>query len=343
MTSFLPILMMTLGVANGQDDGEGILLGSLSELNHLVTGQVYLMSEKVMEIRGFSYDGTAPATYFWVDTAPRPTGGGVIAPDGSPSLNCATTNTDPDLPAVTNVNHRVEFPGDTTINDYLGGSLSVWCEAFAANFGHLTFPSILTVPAANVPLECTAVEPVVPTDPPMLDIPPFIPTPEGYNCEELNPVDGAEGGAPLQVRWRVSADATMLELELIGMLPEGEYFSFGVSGSNERTEMIGADAQIADWVNGQPRVRDFYMDSRAQCSGVSGVCRDDAGGFTDDVLEVSGETDAESGVTVIRYKKPLTPTDAGQTTTGGAAVDQALSIAAGVETFIVWVSRCNLL
>ena len=337
LTSFLPIMMMAVG-ANGE-----ILLGSLSELNHLVTGDVYLLSAKVMEIRGFTYDGTAPATYFWVDTASSPTGGGVIAPDGSPSLNCATTNTDPDLPAVTNVNHRVEFPGDSTINDYLGGSLSVWCEAFAANFGHLTFPlSIDALPTADVPLECTG-DAGDPTggnmmDDEELDIPVFIPTPEGYNCEELNPVDGAEGGAPLQVRWRVSDDSTMLELELIGMLPEGQYFAFGVSGSNERTEMIGADAQIADMVNGQPRVRDFYMDSRAQCSGVSGVCRDDAGGFTDDVSEVSGETDAESGVTVIRYKKPLAPSDAGQTTTAGAAVDQALNIAAGVQTFVVWVS-----
>ncbi|KAL3912541.1 MAG: hypothetical protein SGILL_006840, partial [Bacillariaceae sp.] len=212
---------------------------------------------------------------------------------------------------------------------------------FAADFGHLTFPlSIDALPATatTTQLECfddTGAE--MPGDGgDETDIPAFIPTPEGYNCEELNPVEGAEGGAPLQVRWRVNDDQTELEVELIGMLPEGEYFAFGVSGSNERTEMIGADVQIADMFNGAPRVRDFFMDSRAQCSGVAGVCRDDAAGFTDDILSVGGEVDEESGVTIIRYKKPLSPTDLGSTTNAGVAVDQGLSIAAGVSTFIAW-------
>jgi hypothetical protein len=33
------------------------------------------------------------------------------------------------------VTQRVEFPEGVTIDDYLGGSLSVWCEQFAAKFG----------------------------------------------------------------------------------------------------------------------------------------------------------------------------------------------------------------
>ena len=84
-------------------------------------------------------------------------------------------------------------------------------------------------------------------------------------------------------------------------------------------------------VNGVPRVRDFFMSSRAECAGDSGVCPDDAAGFTDDISEVS--SDSAEGYTVFRYRKPLVPSDA----TGGA-VDQIVSTEAGVMTFIVWVS-----
>lgn len=239
LTSFLPLIVLV----SGQD---GLSLGRLSELNHLVTGEVFLLSEKVLEIRGFSYDGTAPAAFFWLDTAPGPTAGGRVAPDGSPSLNCALSSVDRTLPALSNVNQRVEFPGDTTITNFLGGSLSVWCVSFAANFGHLTFPSTLPAEAMSLvgpELECSAVDASDSPVDPNVDIPSFIPTPEGFNCEELNPVGNPAGNAPLQVRWRVNEE--ILEVELIGRLPEGEYFGFGVSGSNERTEMIGADAQIA--------------------------------------------------------------------------------------------------
>jgi DOMON domain len=204
---------------------------------------------------------------------------------------------------------------------------SVWCEAFAANFGHFTIPAEL--PAAipgPVALECSNDQPA------SSDIPDWIATPDGYNCEELNPTIGAAGDAPFHVRWRVDGD--WLDVELIGRLPEGEYFGFGVSGATDRTFMIGADVQIGDINGGQPRVRDFFMDQRAQCSGTSGVCRDTAVQFTDDVAEVSG--DSQDGITVIRYRKPVSPTDTGLLSSAGVDVDQTVIVEPGVEQFIAW-------
>jgi Electron transfer DM13 len=243
---YLALASLMAVAVHGQE--EGFFLGSLRTLNHLVSGDVFLLSEKVLEIRGFSYDGTAPAAFFWLDTAPNPTSGGRIAADGSPSLGCAATTSDPELPSLSNVNQRVEFPGETTIRDYLGGSLSVWCEAFAANFGDLTFPTSIPETALSVvgpELECSSSTEADsdPADDVATDIPTFIPTPEGFNCEELNPLSDPIGNVPLQVRWRVNNN--LLEIELIGRLPEGEYVGFGVSGSDEGTEMIGADAQVA--------------------------------------------------------------------------------------------------
>jgi hypothetical protein len=91
-------------------------------------------------------------------------------------------------------------------------------------------------------------------------------------------------------------------------------------------------------VNGVPRVRDFFLSSRAECSGVSGVCRDDAAGFIDDISEVSSDT--AEGFTVIRYRKPLVPSDVAVSSADGGAIDQIVSTEAGVATFIVWVSPC---
>mmetsp|Transcript_9066 Transcript_9066/g.15013 ORF Transcript_9066/g.15013 Transcript_9066/m.15013 type:complete len:184 (+) Transcript_9066:249-800(+) len=119
----------------------GIFLGSFRTRAHRVAGDVFLLTERIMEIRGYSYDGTAPVVYFWADTNPRPSRGGTILSDGSPTLGCATRDGDPDLPRAENLPaQRVEFPDGLSIRDFWGGSLSVWCERFSANFGDMIFP-----------------------------------------------------------------------------------------------------------------------------------------------------------------------------------------------------------
>jgi hypothetical protein len=87
---------------------------------------------------------------------------------------------------------------------------------------------------------------------------------------------------------------------------------------------------------GAARARDFFMDGRAQCNGVSGVCSDSGSGFADDVTGVSGEKDF--GLSLVRYTRPLVPSDTSASSPGGQpmAVDQSISIAAGIETFIAW-------
>ena len=104
-----------------------IFLDSLTTKAHLVSGDVYLLSEKVLEIRSYVYDGEGPAGFFWVDTAASPTAGGRVISDGSPSSGCAMTADDTPLPRAEGVTQRVVFPDGVTINDYLGGSSCVWC------------------------------------------------------------------------------------------------------------------------------------------------------------------------------------------------------------------------
>jgi hypothetical protein len=75
-----------------------------------------------------------------------------------------------------------------------------------------------------------------------------------------------------------------------------------------------------------PRVQDLFLDFRAQCNRVSGVvsgvCPDLVGGFTNDVRDVSAEQDL--GITLIRYRRPLIPTDNGTLTSRSEPVDMTI-------------------
>lgn len=57
---------------------------------------------------------------------------------------------------------------------------------------------------------------------------------------------------------------------------DGQYISFGLSGDESRSLMIGGDVVLA-WFErstGRGHVVDYYIESKSQCSGRSGVCPD---------------------------------------------------------------------
>ena len=103
---------------------------------HRLAGQVVILSERVLEVRGFVYDGQAPAAYFWIDTRSTPSSDGVILLDGAPTNSCGK---DELRAADGSKTYRVEFPEGTSVRDYLGGSISVWCEVASANFGEVCY------------------------------------------------------------------------------------------------------------------------------------------------------------------------------------------------------------
>lgn len=227
--SDLTVENLTLECSVASSGVSETFLGALWTNAHLVAGDVYLLSENVLEIRGFTYDGTAPAAYFWADTNPTPSVNGQVLSDGSPSNGCAQKVGDPILPAAISITQRVEFPDGLTIRDFLGGSFSVWCESFAANFGSIQLPSTLDeaeIPFQGPDLECTEG---------INDVPLIVKTAESYNCEPLN--------EDFQVRWKVNGE--IIDFELVGMIPDDTYMAFGVSGATDRTFMIGADVVIA--------------------------------------------------------------------------------------------------
>lgn len=77
-----------------------------------------VLSERVLEIRGFEYDGLGPAAYWWADANSSPSDDGFILLDGPPSNGCGET---PITGANGSASYRVEFPEGTSILDVLGG------------------------------------------------------------------------------------------------------------------------------------------------------------------------------------------------------------------------------
>jgi len=94
-------------------DAQELFLGPLVERDHDVNGDVYVLSERVLEIRNFEYDGTGPAAYWWADTAAVPSSGGsaLISVDNTPSCGMMIGFAADGTQTV-----RVEFPEGMTIN-----------------------------------------------------------------------------------------------------------------------------------------------------------------------------------------------------------------------------------
>ncbi|KAG8234228.1 hypothetical protein J437_LFUL007733 [Ladona fulva] len=86
--------------------------------------------------------------------------------------------------------------------------------------------------------------------------------------------------------------------------------SFGVSGEDKESRMIGGDVVVA-WLDSdsfQGRVEDYFLEDKAQCSGTRGSCPDiKLQGGTESIRLLSAAR--SDGHTVITYQRPLNPVD----------------------------------
>jgi serine protease inhibitor ecotin len=58
---------------------------------------------------------------------------------------------------------------------------------------------------------------------------------------------------------------------------DGEYMSFGLSGDDTRSKMIGGDVVVA-WVDKttlKGYAYDYFLDAKSQCAGTRGSCPDE--------------------------------------------------------------------
>ncbi|XP_033097580.1 fibropellin-1-like [Anneissia japonica] len=245
-------------------------LGFTPRRYNVMADDVIIVDSKTIRFENLFYDGTAPATYFWVGTG-TPSSSGFIVPDEDGNKNTV-------LRAYTGETITIVFDGNLTVFDI--DYISIWCESARQDFGSVTVP-----------------------DSSLLNIPPSYSTqpsgPAFENCEQLN--------ENMQVLWTINGGS--IDIQLKGTVPFGEYMSFGISGSTTRTTMIGSDVAVA-WFDGeQAQAVDYYLSGYSQCSSGNGACPDvqSIPQGRNDLTGVSGSV--EDGVTAISYTRLLNTGD----------------------------------
>lgn len=258
-------------IPSNLDYPKELVLGtSLTGAHNTRVNSVILKDAKTLLLSKFGYDGSAPDAYFLAGKG-KPNGQGTKIPDEKGSLSR--------LRGYSNVDLTLTLPGDTTAFDV--DWFSVYCIRFSENFFSVTIPS-----NPNVPPDLAALT----TNNNM----------EFDNCEAIFP-------DKLQVSWKM--DGSQIFFHLRARTMQGEWASFGISGNRDRHQMVGGDVAVAyyDETQGKVVLRDFYLESKAQCSTNGGVCPDEERGGTDNLKMWSSSY--TNGILQVVYSRPLAAGD----------------------------------
>lgn len=170
----------------------------------------------------------------------------------------------------------LELPGEKTIFEI--DWISIYDLETNENFG-----SILITAGLNVPPSLTKIIPH------QLALP---------NCKQLH--------KDLQIQWEVFGPAVTMLLN--GKVEEDDYMAFGISGSDTKSQMLGADIAVT-YIDGHlGYATDYRVDAMSSCVQVlgvnKGVCKD---------TEVEGGQDnfqlhtavREDGINKITFRRSL--------------------------------------
>ncbi|KPM07881.1 Skeletor-like protein [Sarcoptes scabiei] len=132
MASEFVIITLIVAIASieaqvPQQQTQGIYLGSLPNLSHGVSGEVYKLDDKTLLLRNLNYDGQAPDAYFWVGTSAKPGVTGSPIPDENGSLA--------PLKRYHNVDIVLRLPANKSLSKLK--TFGLWCKAYSINFGHV--------------------------------------------------------------------------------------------------------------------------------------------------------------------------------------------------------------
>lgn len=175
----------------------------------------------------------------------------------------------------------LELPGEKTIFDIKW--ISIFDLESNENFGHILIPDGLNVPPSLVKVQ---------THPQALP-----------NCRQLH--------KDMRISWEVFGP--QITFELAGQVMLEEYMSFGISGSDSRSQMLGADVVVAYIDGHRGYATDYNITSLAPCVQVlgqnKGVCRDDVVGGLDSFQLFTFSRD--NGINTITFRRTLISSDSG--------------------------------
>ncbi|KAK5644469.1 hypothetical protein RI129_005769 [Pyrocoelia pectoralis] len=233
---------------------------------------IIIVDAQTLLVPNLSYDGEAPDAKFWVGRGSKPSPQGVRVPDEN--------GKEEPLRKYNRKTVVLTLPGDLTVFDI--GHFGVWCEAFTVDFGHIQIPGNLNVPPS---LRMLGVSPQ-----------------SKLNCEVLY------DDLAFEVRWAVAGDSIVLQL--VSKLKKREYMSFGISGNDTETAMVGGDVVVAHINNEtlEGRADDYYLSAKSQCSGRTGSCPDTRFEENTDSINLLNAA-MVNGYSIITYQRPLRQID----------------------------------
>nr|CAI5865131.1 unnamed protein product [Callosobruchus analis] len=255
--------------------------------NAISTSAVEILDAKRIRLNQFVYDGKAKKAYFWVGVGAQPVVKGTKVPDEYGYL-------DP-LRAYKNITITLDLPGDITIFNI--DWFSIFDHESKRSLASIIIPEALNVPPSLVKII-----------PHKNELP---------NCLQLH--------RDFQVSWEIFGP--QITIQLSGQVAENEYLSFGVSGSTDRSQMIGADVAVA-YIDGyRGFATDYNITALTPCVKVlgqyKGVCKDElVGGQDSNQMNTAVR---ENGINIITYRRTLISPDPG---------DKELS--ANSTVYVVW-------
>lgn len=256
---------------------------------------VILIDARSIGIQQLYYDGQSSSAYFFVGIGPQPGPTGTRVPDETGSLEALGAYDGQDI--------VLELPGNLTIFDI--DWLAIYDIAEQENYGSVFIPSHLSVPPALV-------------------------TPIKYEsrlpqCEQLH--------RDIQLNWEIFGP--QITFELVARIGVNDYIGFGISGSDNSSQMIGSDVSISYLESHVGYTIDYNITDKHPCVSINnnqyrGVCPDTYVGGVDN-YQVYTYT-RENGLTKITFRRNIQNT--------GDEGDKVLKT--NEPTYIVWaVGRLN--
>lgn len=271
-------------------------ISEFSRLAHGVKSEtVTLIDSRSIGIQQLYYDGLGPNAFFYAGIGPQPNPSGTKIPDETGAL-------DP-LGAYDGEDIVLELPGNLTIFDI--DWLAIFDASEQENYGSVIIPSHLSVPPSLVTL--VKYESRLP------------------QCEQLH--------RDIQLNWEIFGP--QITFELVAKIQTNDYIGFGISGSDNSSQMIGADVAISYLEAHLGFTFDYNITDRHPCVSLQnneyrGVCPDTKIGGVEN-YQVHTYT-RENGLTKITFRRNLLNT--------GDEGDKVYKTTGA--TYIVWaVGRLN--
>lgn len=202
------------------------------------SNSVEILDSKTIRIPNFTYDGLGRRVNFWAGVGAQPSKKGFKIPDELGYLDSIRAYNEETI--------ILELPGDKDV--FMIDWVSIYDLETSENLG-----SIIISDGLNVPPSLTKIIPH------RLSLP---------NCKQLH--------KNLQVEWEVFGPA--ITFLLTGKIDEDDYMAFGLSGSESKSQMNGADVAVT-YIDGHLGYAiDYKLDALATCVNVlgvnKGVCKD---------------------------------------------------------------------